>query len=441
MAREVPVPKPAVLARFKAYCEQVASELPTLPPMDFEDWLASTSYNEARKQELRTAYDENHAQPPPRNKAQQVAAFFKTEFYTALKHCRWIASRKDCFKVFAGPAAKTVESVIYSLPWFIKHTPVPDRPAAVASLRQAGRRYYLTDFTAFESHFAPEVMNACEVVFYKHILRDWSYVDFMVSVLTGKNRLRTPLGVNAVLTGRRMSGEMFTSVGNGLTNLMLARFIAHEQGHDLHGYVEGDDGLFATEAVLTREHYLDLGFTIKIVQIDDPCRAIPLDADVEPGSMAFCGLIFSDAGEIIKDYRKFFQGFGWTHSFITAGDAIMMQLLRAKALSVIYETPQCPILGAMARYALTVTRGVVISKLVLDSFDSYHYVPKDEVPIPFFQPSPLTRDLYSRVFAVPIDTQLAVENAISRGDFSLVAKYLPAPDVVSTYADRYVVVT
>jgi len=441
LARVVPPADPELLKEFSKFCSLEASKLPSLLPMTFEEWLENTNYNENRKNQLREAFERNHGSPPERTRAQRISAFVKTEFYTALKHCRWIASRADCFKVFAGPAAKTVESVIYQLPWFIKHTPVPDRPAAVASLRQAGRRYYLTDFTAFESHFVPEVMTACEAVFYKHILKDWEHVDFMISILTGKNKLRTPLGVTAELIGRRMSGEMFTSVGNGITNLMLAKFLANRQGHELYGFVEGDDGLFATEATLTQEMYRDLGFTIKIVEVDDPCRAIPLTPGVEAGSMAFCGLIFSDAGEIIKDYRKFFQGFGWTHSFITAGDRIMLQLLRAKALSTIYETPQCPIIGAMARYALGQTRDVAISKTVRSAFDEWHYVPKDEIPIPIFNPDTTTRDLYSRVFGIPESVQLVVEQAIEQGDFDRVAQLLPAPSVSATFADRYVVVT
>lgn len=441
LARVVPIPDPELLAEFAAFCQKEAAKLPVVNPMTFEDWLGDTNYNEARKEELRKAELDNRGGPPPRNIAQRVAAFVKTEFYCALKHCRWIASRTDRFKVFAGPAAKTVESVVYNMPEFIKHTPVPERPAKVKSLRQAGRNYYITDFTAFESHFVPEVMTACEIAFYKHILGNWSHVDEMCSVLTGKNKLRTPIGVKAELHGRRMSGEMFTSVGNGLTNLMLAKFIAHKQNKPLIGFVEGDDGLFATEAVLTPDLYRLLGFTIKIVQIDDPCRAFPLDSDVEPGSMAFCGLIVSDAGELIKDYRKFFQGFGWTSSFTTAGHGVMMQLLRCKALSACYETPQCPIVGALARYALSQTRGVVVSEAVRRlANDGYHVIP-DESTIPDFRPGSETRELFALTYGVDTQCQRSVERAILRGDFELVFKLLPAPLVSATYADRYVVVT
>lgn len=444
LAREVPQADPALLAEFAAFCKSEAKKLPVVDPMTTESWLDGTSFNEARKNELREADLANRGGPPPTGVAQKVAAFVKTEFYCALKHCRWIASRCDRFKVFAGPAAKTIESVVYEMPEFIKHTPVPERPEKVKSLRQAGRRYYMTDFTAFESHFVPEVMICCECAFYSHILQNWRGLPNMIATLTGKNKLSTPLGVKGVLYGRRMSGEMFTSVGNGISNLMLAKFLAHKQGKDLHGFVEGDDGLFATDAVLTKEMYLKLGFTIKIVEVDDPCTCIPSTPDVEPGSMAFCGLIFSGDGTILKDYKKFFQGFGWTSSFITAGDKMMMQLLRCKALSACYETPQCPIVGALARYALAQTRGVVVSDAVKNQWKKDHWTTRDvdlpdERHVPVFGPSYYARDLYARVFGVPESLQIKVEAAIMAGDFGLVAQLLPAPQVVSTYADRYVV--
>jgi len=440
--RKVPDADPVLLKEFAEFCALEAAKLPCKNPTTLEEWLAETSYNEHRKDELREADLANRGGSPPRSVAQRVAAFVKTEFYCALKHCRLICSRCDRFKVFSGPAAKVIESVIYEMPEFIKHTPVPERPAKVASLRKAGRHYYMSDFTAFESHFIAKIMVACELQFYKHILRDWVYCDFMCSVLSGINKLSSRLGFRASCLARRMTGEMFTSVGNGITNLMLAKFLCHKQGKELYGFVEGDDGLFATEAVLTEQMYAKLGFTIKLVEIEDPCTCYPITKNVEPGSMAFCGLIFSETGDIIKDFRKFFQGFGWTSSFITAGDSIMMQLLRSKALSAIFETPQCPIIGVMARYALMKTRGVAISKTVRDHLaDGYHTIPKDEMSVPPFKPSPETRALYARIFGISENVQILVEKAIEAGDFALVSEILPAPDSSARYCSRYVVVT
>lgn len=378
--RHVPVPKKGRLKALKRFVRAwLRKNMPQVEVLDFEEWLASTSYNEERKQQLRAAREELRGGRPTRHQSSHIDTFVKTEFYQTWKHARMINSRCDIFKAWSGPIFKAIENALYALPPFIKHVPVPDRPRCVKDLKIPGNHYYATDFTAFESHFTPEVLDAIECELYRHCLRNFADANFLCSIIAGENRMRTRHGLRATIRGRRMSGDMCTSLGNGFTNYMLALFLATEKGGHLTGFVEGDDGLFSTDVVLTSDDYADLGFTIKIEEVIDPCEA------------SFCGMIFSESGEIVKDPRKFMQGFGWTSSFIGAGPAIMDQLLRAKALSSVYETPQCPIIGAISRYALSKTKGVVPRFVE----DGYH-VPRDVVNIPEFHPSNDTRELFAR---------------------------------------------
>jgi hypothetical protein len=220
-----------------------------------------------------------------------------------------------------------------------------------------------------------------------------------------------------------MSGDMCTSLGNGFTNLMLAKFIAHEQGADLHGFVEGDDGLFSTTASLTPELYQQLGFTIKIDEVSEPCKA------------SFCGMVFAESGQIIRDPRKFMMTFAWTQSLIQAGPTIMNQLQRAKALSCLAETPSCPIVSAFATYALNHTDGYQ-ARFVSDG---YHQVPANgPKPLPIADD---TRELFEHVFGIPVAVQLACEAAIALGEFSRVAELVPPTWDQARYARDYVVVT
>jgi hypothetical protein len=162
---------------------------------------------------------------------------------------------------------------------------------------------------------------------------------------------------------------------------MLALFLASRNKYQVTGFVEGDDGLFAVDTELPVAElvaqYAQLGFTIVVKEVRDP------------GLASFCGMVCTEDCQIIRDPRGFLQGFGWTHSFITAGSRLMYELLRAKALSAVYETPHCPVIGAMARKALEVTRGY--NPRYID--DGYHRPPPDEVPLPPFQPTPATREL------------------------------------------------
>lgn len=413
LLRKLPATDEAELQAIRLFVRKFLKEnIPAARKLGFEEWLASTTYSEARKQELRVAYFQLRGGRPTSRQASHIDAFVKTESYPLFKWCRLIHSRCDAFKVWSGPLFKAIEERVYELPEFIKHTSVPDRPALVRSLRRAGRRYYQTDFTAFESHFTPEVMDAIECELYRHCLPWLTDIDFLCSTLCGRNRMRTRTGLRAECEGRRMSGDMCTSLGNGFTNLMLAKYIAWKQGKDLHGFVEGDDGLFATEAILDAGAYEKLGWTIKIEEVSDPCRA------------SFCGMVFADSGEIIRNPVEFLANFGWTSSFIGGGKALMDQLLRAKALSCVYETPQCPIVGALARRALSETRGVVPRWVD----DGYHVRPRDEIPLPAFAPSDDTRQLFSELYGIDVASQKAIERKLLGGDFD-VASLLPTEAV------------
>jgi hypothetical protein len=426
LLRKVPEPDPVALADLKQFVASwLVANVPVAKPMLFEEWLDRTTYNEARKTELRVAYFELRGGKPTRWQARRIKSFVKTEPYPQYKHCRMINSRSDSFKVFSGPLFKAIEDVVYALPEFIKHVSVPDRPACVRGLRKAGRHYYSTDFTAFESHFTRPVMEVLELQLYRHCL-SWcpEYAHFICDTLSGPNNMSTHTGVKATVQARRMSGDMCTSLGNGFSNLMLAKYIAHKQGKEIYGYVEGDDGLFATEAELSTEMYAKLGFTIKIMEVADPCEA------------SFCGMVFADSGQIVRDPVDYLATFGWTSSFIGAGPKIMDELLRAKALSSVYETPHCPIIGALARAALRRTRHVN-PRWVEDGYHNHDRVPRDESALPRFAPTADTRELVFKLYGIDARTQVYIENLIEAGEMNF-ASLLSAHPHYAHYAARYV---
>jgi hypothetical protein len=427
LMRKIPVADPALIRDFGLFVQSyLDANVPRARPMTYVQWKSSTHYDAVRLAQLDEAYDSLLGGIPTKHQRQHVDTFVKTECYPINKPGRMINSRCDKAKVWMGPKMKSIEDVAYLIPEFVKHIPVKDRPAHIAALRQANRHYFQTDFTCYESLFTPLLMTECECRLYRHVLSDDVEIDAVCRTLTGLNSMRTRTGVRATIRGRRMSGDMCTSLGNGFTNLMLAKYIAHCKGGSVTGFVEGDDGLFASDVVLTAEDYTRLGFIIKIEEVDDPCSA------------SFCGMVFADSGQIIRDPRRFFQNFGWTRSFCYAGDAIMNQLLRAKALSAAYETPHCPIVGAMARYALKKTRGVLPRYV----YDGYHdVVPPDEFSIEEFAPSMDTRLLFEREYGVSVSVQIACERAIDRGDMNFCSVMIPPSPELSHYASNYLLVT
>ncbi len=387
-------------------------------------WLQGSPYTDSRRVELRRAWDEYRGLFPGDKNCEHIDSFGKLEFYPELKELRWINSRADCFKAWSGRLFKAIEDEIYQNPWFIKHIPVPDRPRVIAALRAAGLHYYENDYKAFESHFVVEVMNVLELKLYRWCLADDPEdAEKLCAVIGGHNSLHTRAGVKWRIRARRMSGDMCTSLGNGFSNLMLILFIVSQKGGSVNGFVEGDDGLFATDVTLSAKDFEELGFTVEIHEVSDPTDA------------HFCGCCCTAAGEIIKDPRRVFTGFGWTHSAIHAGNKVMDELLRSKALSLCYEAPNAPIVGVLARVALSLTEGMDARK----EDGTWKSAPADfDGPTGAFEPSVEARQKLERLFGISVSVQLLAEEAIRAHDFPRLSNLIPPLDDVAWYEARYV---
>jgi len=250
-------------------------------------------------------------------------------------------------------------------------------------------------------------------------------LKFINNILQGKNTIKAKHGILAKVFATRMSGEMNTSLGNGWANYVVFRTIVEMKNGRFEGFVEGDDGIFACSVDITTEDYAMLGFDVKVIDHDSAATA------------SFCGIISACDGTLIKDPHRFFTNFGWTHSMIQAGDTIMNELLRAKALSAAYEVPQCPIVGAMARYALKITRGYE-PRFIEDGYHDTTLIPRDEKTIKPYSPTPNSRTLFSELFGVSSAQQIQAERLIMSGQTSHLSKLFPPNEATLMYTSRYV---
>lgn len=402
------------------------ANLPAVVPLTFEESLEETNYSDARKKELTEAFESLHGAPPNRAARRKIQTFVKREMYTEWKHARLINSRSDRWKAWCLPYIRAIEKEVYKLKYFIKKVPVPERPALLNALKKSGMTAYFSDFTAFESHFTSDVMNMIECKLFRHCLRNYPSVAEMICATDmGLNCLGTRGGSRARCNARRMSGDMWTSLGNGFTNLILALFLADRQHCPIEGYVEGDDGVFVTEAILTKEMYAELGFTIKLVRCPDCCA--PRDS-----SIAFCGLVFSEDLQVLRNPRKTLQSFGWTMTDVHAGHDVSWGLLKAKAMSLLVETPACPIVNVLASEALKRCPNVP-PRFVLDGY----HVPV-EGNFAMQEPTPATRELFSQIYGIPVELQLLAETAIRAGNFVMLSQLLPPPPDMQEYSVRFI---
>jgi len=410
----------------QTFCEETFVPLPANTDLSHPTWIQSTPYPEYRKVELSTLWYENNECITERD--LNVDGHGKNECYPRYKPARGINSRKDMFKCATGPAFRAIEAEVYRHPAFIKHIPVRLRPQYIVEMLGAhSGPFYETDYSQFEKHFTPEILMAIEMVLYRHMLKNFpALYELIEGAMTGVNRCKYRHFLIKI-EGRRMSGEMCTSLGNGFSNLMLAKFIAFSKGGVLKGVVEGDDGLFYSSVPITTADFKYLGFDIKMLIHNNLLRT------------SFCGLIMSSDLCTMTDPRKVLLNIGWTHSLqMFGGTRVLQGLLRAKALSLAYEQPRCPILSSLALALLERTSGFTPifgtdyhGATLRAEIEKFGDETRELIQL---GPSEACRHDFAEHFHIPVSEQLRIEAYLNHG-FTDTLDYPPIEALFSSAWD------
>lgn len=346
-----PVADPVEFSEFTefaiAYIKQTFTPVYS-PTDDLEEWLEASQYSETDKEKLREAwYVYSHEDYLTRT---TCGAFCKDEFYMEMKPARSINARPDLLKCMFGPLVQHIEKVVFEHPAFIKKIPMVDRPKYILAIMASALpiivegddgllRGMASDYSAFESLFTLDLIRACERALFLHMLGGGKvahkFVNILDRVCYGQNRNRYSSGLRLAVDAKRMSGEMFTSLGNGITNLLVLVFLFEK-------YVKR--GVSITPA-----HFEALGLRAKLEHHDDPSEA------------SFCGMVFDPVDQqIIRDPRATLVKLGWSRlPYVHSSTKTLTKLLRLKALSMAYESESCPVLSAIARRLLFLTAPVV----------------------------------------------------------------------------------
>jgi len=392
------------------WLETNLTPLPSSTDVTVETWLSKTNYPDWRKQELRKIYEEGKIRSD--HNWTKVKSFIKDESYPDYKHARAINSRSDFAKCVFGPWSKVIESELFKLPMFIKKIPSTLRAQYILdTLYMEGSDYYATDYTSFEALFTAEIMEAVEFQLYEYMTKEIpGSSEFMRNcrrVIAGENTCVFKWFTLKILA-TRMSGEMFTSLGNGFSNWMFVSYICSRTNTSLKGLVEGDDGIFRFSGpVPTSDDFKKLGLNIKMEKHHDLCTA------------SFCGNVFDiEAKDIVTNPVEALSDFGWTSSkYMFAKKSSHMALLRAKAWSTGYQYPAMPILSSLSRAMLRLTRSHNVTK-VLNAKGAMNTWQRDQLleAMDAGRPElnktvhPNTRLLVERLYDVPVWLQLRYED-------------------------------
>jgi len=386
--------------------------------VSFQTWLEKTHYTATKKEQLRRL----HARTlllgnDDFNRYETFCKCFnKNEPYPTWKNPRGIFARKDEFKLRVGPIFKLIEEALFVMRFFIKKVPVNQRAHLIRKLfgllpgytdkcAEELLRFMATDFTAFESSFTNEFMEACEFQLYEYMVSELPegarFMKLLRTVLGGENYC-VFAGIIIRLLAGRMSGEMNTSLGNGFSNLMMFLFAVEE--FDLRNakcLIEGDDCIASYIGVMIpKAFYAQLGFNIKTEYL------------VSPNLASFCGQIFDfETLTVIADPIKVILNISWCHIlYARSSERKLHGLLKNRAQSCIYQYPGCPIIQSLGLYLLRATGGVhSVVEAGLDSYKRFIAQCAARSNLPIREVSVSSRLLMNEVYGISVPEQLSLE--------------------------------
>lgn len=384
--------------------------------MSFEEWLETTNYNEARKNQLRKCKLElgefNHLNFVDmmnlvREKIDLVDCFVKDEQYIGFKHSRGIYSRSDYFKVLFGPYVKTIEQVVYKTEFFIKNVPVSERARFITEALGECEHLIFGDFSSFESHSTEFMYEDVIKPFYRYISSDLPLVDqevlsSMVDVLARTNFLdfRT---FTMEVKSKKCSGEMDTSLSNGILNIILLSFIAKKLNlSNFKIIVEGDDSIGGyCGPKMPRVNLEDYGCIIDLCEINDLSEA------------SFCSMVFDPQTLTqMTDFMHAFNRMNVKRKYLNACPSSVKALARAKAACMLFQYNGCPILTSYCSYILRNTNNVKIRRSFIED-TTYHpelrAILESEIKITPLPVKQQARVVYEKAFGVSIADQLEME--------------------------------
>lgn len=301
-----------------------------------------------------------------------------------------------------------MEHVIYTHPSFIKSIPLADRPRYISDLVGGPGTYCATDHTSFESSFTLVMAVSVEFEVYAHILTV-QYAEYICKSFYTLNMCVFKF-FRVTVAAKRMSGDMQTSLGNGITNLLTILFLYHEKyGIILLAIVvEGDDSLFRNHPnkTLSSEDFAGLGLITKI------------EHHTRLSTAAFCGNIFDeqDLKNLVDPGRILRRGGYIDNKYLNARKSKKSGLLRAYGFSIYYQYHGCPIVEAYARYLLRATRGcyAIMASINKFKFAAGEFIPSSELKMmEKFPPHEVgggSREIVSSQFNLHYDDQIYIEN-------------------------------
>lgn len=339
---------------FKCFVVRELSGLDAFPPnteFSFTDWVERGRYNQARQFQIIEAREKWLDQGKPLNKLLKLEDFIKHEGYMEAKFPRLINPHGDVTKGEFGPQIHQLEEVVYA--WFnrpgsnagfVKGLNNWDRVKRLLSRWVNGMYVLVTDHSTFEGRQVTSMIDACEVTLVRKMFKNFpDFVSEYENVLLHKKSVLSFArgAMKFIVRTCRMSGEVSTSLGNGLLNILSFKYVCARQHIMIFDMVaEGDDGLALTSGVP------DIGMFHKL-NLD-----VKLQVHLDLSGASFCNLSMTASGDIVVDPIKYLIKLGWITGSKRMSIKMRDPLLLAKAMSYLVMAPRTPVLHEVCSFII-----------------------------------------------------------------------------------------
>lgn len=364
----------------------------------------------------------------------KIKAFVKNEGWPEPKAARIICSPCDESKVILGPVCHAADLRTFGLDarsengqrnpgsqFFVKGTDPRDWPEKLRLL--FGQDLVRgTDFTSMEAHHRDEFAEI-GLFWLLHMMHDLPELKeirvFLAKLVVGRREIQNK-NVTVEMLGTLMSGALWTSSMNAILNLCIMMYLKlrtkypllqakelSKRWPEVKVLCEGDDGLI--EAF---EPAPGLCSAMGILLKFEP--AVPFNQS------GFCR-IFCDSSSLtvvknpIDVMRKFFA---LPARYEKLRDTKLKSLLRARALSYLFNFGQCPVVASLCHWVLRRTRSIHVAlddepdwwarRTLAKALREKPWMARKAVP-------DTSRQMVADIFGLPIESQLDLEKIF---DFS-----------------------
>lgn len=426
-----------------AYCEAYIEPLDCLIPEDtYLEHLIKTKGSSFAQglHDMHTHRDGDYVFEKGKRKA---GTFTKWETYEEYKHLRHIQSMTELWSEYndgfhLGRVFKSIETAFYAGPGNVKGL---DKQGKREKLMSLGEILAVSDYSSYESSHTPEIQEAVFRPIYSYILQKLPdcdrLVDALMHVLTGKKEMDMDKHLTAIIESVEFSGDFCTALNNLALNIVALICIYADKGIPMEQSVnlfvcEGDDNVMNWQHItMCEKDFREYGLKAKFVT-----------GNLTLAEAKFCQLLYCSDGVVLVDAaKKLASSVLVKPKYGKSGPANLKSLMRAQAMSMLYNHAGVPIVHNWALALLRLTSGVNVRKHHWESLsyndDVLSIMKSDWRALAQKEITEEARVKYEEIFFVPRYTQILCEQLIDSWQGGVLDLPLEMPDVnLAFYEDN-----